>query len=114
MLAADIRDELGNKLINADSWTKSNHHIDVPAGSSVWRFDIESLQLEAGRYVIDLWLANMRSSTLDYRPMAVQMNVLKADGLPADPGDPPQLHGLVPCRFDLSRADDIDESRRAI
>jgi lipopolysaccharide transport system ATP-binding protein len=114
MLAADIRDELGNKLINADSWTKANHHIDVPAGISVWRFDIESLHLEAGRYVIDLWLANMRSSTLDYRPMAVQMNVLKADGLPADPGDPPQHHGLVPCRFDLYRADDVDEPRRAI
>ena len=114
MLAADIRDELGNKLINADSWTKANHQIDVPAGTSVWRIDIESLHLEAGRYVIDLWLANAKSSTLDYRPMAVRMNILKADGLPADPTDPPQHHGLVPCRFELYRADAIDEPRRAI
>lgn len=114
MLAADIRDELGNLLINADSWTKAHHHVDVPPGMSVWRFDIESLSLEAGRYVIGLWLADARSTTLDYRQMAVQMDVLKENGLPADPGEPAQLHGLVPCRFKLYRADAIDEPRRAI
>ena len=114
MLAVDIRDELGNKLINADSWKKANHQIDVPAGPSVWRFDIESLHLEAGRYVIDLWLANAKRRKLDYRPMAVRMNVLNANGLPADPTDPPQHNGLVPCRFELYRADAIDEPRRAI
>jgi len=114
MLAADIRDEFGNLLINADSWTKSNQQIEVPKGTSIWRFEIEALPLEAGRYMISLWLANARSETLDYKRMALQMDVLRANGLPADPSDPAQLHGLVPCKFELYRADAIDEPRRAI
>lgn len=113
VLAADISDGLGSKLINADSWTKANHLIDVPVGASIWRFDIESLYLEAGRYMIDLWLADSRNARLDHRPMAVQINVLSADGLPADSTKPPQELGLVACRFKLSRADVIDEPRRA-
>ena len=113
VLAADISHELGGKLVNADSWTKANHLIDVPAGPSIWRFDIESLYLEAGRYMIDLWLADARHAPFDHRPMAVQIDVLNADGLPADTSKPPQEYGLVTCRFRLSREDLIDEPRRA-
>jgi hypothetical protein len=112
VLAADISHELAGKLLNADSWTKSNRLIDLPAGASHWKFDFESLYLEAGRYMIDLWLADPRHFAYDHRPMSVQINVLTAEGLPADNTKPPQEHGLVPCSFTLSQVNQADDARR--
>jgi lipopolysaccharide transport system ATP-binding protein len=112
-LAVDVSDELGNKLVNADPWKDREEVIELPKGASQWRFDIESLYLEPGRYVIDVWLADARGSTFDFRPMAVGMDVLDANGEPADPARAAQADGLVACRLTLSRSDVVDELRRA-
>jgi lipopolysaccharide transport system ATP-binding protein len=103
ILAADISHELLGKLVNADWWTKGHQLAEVPAGASTWCFDIDAVYLEAGRYVIDLWLADQRSAPFDHRPMAVQMQLLNADGLPPDSSQPPQEFGIVPSRFRLTR-----------
>lgn len=113
-LAADISDELGNKLINADPWKKAHELVDLPEGISHWQFDTTALHVAAGRYLVDIWLADASGATLDFRPMAVRMDVLDAEGHPADTTKAGQADGLIPCRFALSRSDAPNDVRRRV
>lgn len=109
-LAADIRDELGNKLINADCRTKNHMQIELPAGESIWRLEFSSLYLEGGKYMLDLWLADSLGSELDWRGMAAQLNVLTREGLPFDPARRAQVEGIVACPFEVTRGEKVDGS----
>jgi hypothetical protein len=114
-LTANVSDELGNKLVNADPCEEDDKEemVQLPKGTSEWRFDIDCLYLQPGPYVIDVWLANTRGDTLDFRPMAVRMDVLDPHGRPADPTRAVQDGGLVACTFSLSRSDADRTLRRA-
>jgi lipopolysaccharide transport system ATP-binding protein len=103
MLAADIADELGNKLINLDLWKINGSHADLPRGESVWRFDLEHVYLKPGRYFVTLWLATTTGSTIDYRPMALRIELASDDPMRAEGDTPNQEDGLVPCRASIVR-----------
>lgn len=70
-----VRDDLGTKLINADSG-----EIGVTArlrpGTSEWLFRVSQLFLKPGRYYLDLWLADTYGTDCDHLRRAVPLEVL--------------------------------------
>lgn len=100
-LAVDICDELGNLLLNLDPWKTSNDLVDIPVGVSVWRFDVDHVYLNAGNYVVALWLATATQSPIDHRLTAMRFTLLGQDGILPDPSKQAHADGLVTCSFAL-------------
>ena len=64
--------------------------------------DLDRVYLQPGRYVVALWLAAANESTLDYRPMALSIELVDPRAGRADGDMPPQRDGLVPCEARVS------------
>lgn len=103
-LAVDIYDEMGNRLINLDPWKEANQLADIPVGESVWMFDVESVYLTGGNYVIGLWLATAAQKGIDHRLTAMRFTLLGHDNLVPDGSAPAQIDGLVARRFSMQQA----------
>jgi lipopolysaccharide transport system ATP-binding protein len=102
VMAATIYDQLGTKLINADS-QYIGCSIELPEGRSVWRFNIDSLYLKPGRYILGLWLSDYSGRTIDSKPSAVQFDVVSLNEFITEAEGHPQLHGIVPCQFTIAQ-----------
>lgn len=100
-LAVDIYDELGNRLLNLDSWTDKNQLADIPVGESVWSFDVDQIYLNGGNYVVGLWLATATQKEVDHRLTAIRFTLLGRDALIPDASRPAQVDGLVARSFSM-------------
>lgn len=100
-IAVTISDQLGTRLITADSHDAGTA-VTLPPGHSEWRFDIDRLYLKPGRYVVGLLLVDAHGRIVDNKPTALQIDVGSADGLASQDEDDLRNGGLVPCRFEVS------------
>jgi lipopolysaccharide transport system ATP-binding protein len=99
ILAIDIKDEFGNLLINADLFKKQSQTLTLASGPNLFRLSIDSLPLEAGRYFLDVWLADPLGRTTDLQKSVSDLELRTALGEYAPSDRSPQRDGLVPCSF---------------
>jgi lipopolysaccharide transport system ATP-binding protein len=103
-IAVGIRDDVGRKLVNADTGALGQI-IPLLAGRSIVRLRIESLHLKPGIYTVALWLARYAGErisggdVLDFIERAIQLEVVDLAG----PGFRTSLGGtgVVTCDFSL-------------
>jgi lipopolysaccharide transport system ATP-binding protein len=93
-LAAVIRDVGRTNLVNADI-AASERVLHLEAGRNVVRLRIETLYLNPGEYLVDLWIGDGSPRGADYIESAFQLLVL--DPRPAGEGPSLDVIGLVPC-----------------
>ena len=92
-LAVVIRDPHGSLLVNADIATQGSR-LMLPQGGSVVCLRIESLYLNAGEYMVDLWIGDGGAGH-DHVESACRLRVF--DPSPAGGGATPVVTGPVPC-----------------
>ncbi len=98
-LAIVLFDQLGNKLVNADS-IEIGHAINLQKGHNTFQLKIENLYLKAGVYTVGLWLANPFFNHLfDFIESAFELEVitLKTESIGMRPGS----DGVVVCQFNI-------------
>jgi ABC-type sulfate/molybdate transport systems ATPase subunit len=98
-LAVTISDQLGTKLVNADS-IKLGKSIDVAAGRTEVTVQIKALHLAPGTYVVGWWVADPLGSVHDFVERAVHIEV--ADIVDAGLGARPLRDGAVTADFDVT------------
>jgi ABC-type polysaccharide/polyol phosphate transport system ATPase subunit len=101
-LAVTLYDHGGAKLVNADT-VSLGHSLQLAPGHNVVRLRIDSLHLNAGAYVLGLWLADAAGSVYDHIESAAKIDVVGLE--PEGFGVRPSADGLVPCQFDVLVAD---------
>lgn len=100
-LAVTIYSQSGIKLVNADTVT-IGQSVELKKGKNILRFVIERLFLNAGTYVLGLWLDKIGNSTaqnaLDYIESAFEFEIidLEPENFKDSPG------GFVACQFTVS------------
>ncbi|ARV58415.1 teichoic-acid-transporting ATPase [Nostocales cyanobacterium HT-58-2] len=100
-IAVTIYDNLGTKLVNADSLVLGQS-ITLQNGQNIVKIKIEKLYLTPGIYVLGLWLADPLIGTVfDHIESAFEIEVInfQAKGI----GIRPDADGLVMCDFELSQ-----------
>jgi ABC-type polysaccharide/polyol phosphate transport system ATPase subunit len=97
-VALMISDQLGTKLVNADS-IKLGKSIPVARGRTVVTVQIEALHLTPGTYVLGWWVADPLGTVHDYVERSVHLEI--ADVADAGLGIRPQADGAVTAAFDV-------------
>jgi lipopolysaccharide transport system ATP-binding protein len=97
-VAVIVSDQLGTKLVNADS-IKLGKTIDVAAGRTVVAVAIRALHLTPGTYVLGWWLADPLGTVFDFVERALHIEV--ADVVERGLGTRPAADGVVTCDFDV-------------
>jgi hypothetical protein len=98
-LAVTISDQLGTKLVNADS-IKLGKSIHVGRGRTMVTVDIEALHLTPGTYVLGWWIADPLGTVHDFVERSVHIEV--TDVVDAGLGVRPQADGAVTAAFDVA------------
>jgi energy-coupling factor transporter ATP-binding protein EcfA2 len=98
-LAVVIRDVSGTNLVNADIAAQGDA-IRLESGRNVVRLRIDTLYLNPGEYMVDLWIGDGGPRGADYVQSAFQLLVL--DPRPAGTGPSVEVTGVVPCRLTVS------------
>jgi lipopolysaccharide transport system ATP-binding protein len=98
-VAVTISDQLGTKLINADS-IKLGKSIEVRRGRTVITVDMQSLHLTPGTYVLGWWVADPLGVVYDFVERALHVEV--ADVVDPGLGIRPRADGAVTCDFDVT------------
>jgi len=96
-LAVTILERSGVKLLNADTCI-TGKVIELGEGMNRARFQIRSVPLNPGRYMISLWMAQRPAPILDYIEQACDIEVVPATG---DGRLRPLADGLICCDFDV-------------
>jgi homopolymeric O-antigen transport system ATP-binding protein len=98
-VAVTLRDQLGTKLINADS-IRLGRSVDVGAGRTEVVIDIRTLHLAPGTYVLGWWIADPAGGVYDWVERAIHVEVVDV----AQPGlgMRPTSDGLVTSDFEIS------------
>jgi ABC-type polysaccharide/polyol phosphate transport system ATPase subunit len=97
-VAVMISDQLGTKLVNADS-IKLGKSIEVRRGRTVITVDIQALHLTPGTYVLGWWIADPLGIVHDFVERALHVEV--ADVVDPGLGIRPRADGAVTCDFDV-------------
>jgi lipopolysaccharide transport system ATP-binding protein len=97
-VAVMISDQLGTKLVNADS-IKLGRSIRVGGGRTVVTIDIRAVHLTPGTYVLGWWLADPLGVVYDFVERAVHIEL--ADVALPGLGIRPQADGAVTSDFDV-------------
>jgi hypothetical protein len=100
-IAVMISDQLGTKLVNADS-IKLGKTIRVARGRTEITVDIQALHLTPGTYALGWWVADPLGTVHDFVERALHIEV--ADIIDGGLGIRPQADGAVTADFDV-RAD---------
>jgi lipopolysaccharide transport system ATP-binding protein len=100
-LAVILWDQNRTKLVNAEI-ADMNMRIPLRAGRNEISFDLQSLELNPGSYVLGLWVAEgEQSKALDFVESAARVEVAAPPtGFVSTSG------GVVACRFSVSRKDE--------
>jgi lipopolysaccharide transport system ATP-binding protein len=98
-VAVMIFDQLGTKLVNADS-IKLGKSIHVTRGRTLVSIEIEALHLTPGTYVLGWWIADPLGAVYDFVERSLRVEV--ADVADAGPGVRPQGDGVVTSVFDVT------------
>ncbi|HYC32346.1 MAG TPA: polysaccharide ABC transporter ATP-binding protein [Gemmatimonadales bacterium] len=106
-LAVTIYNQLGTKLVNADSG-ELEHSVTLAAGLNRVRVRLSRLHLSPGVYRVGFWLADpirarTASDAYDYIETAFEIEVI---GVGPQPGRNAQ--GPVPCVFSMGEAEPVD------
>ena len=99
-LAVTIYNNLGTKLVNADT-VSLGQNIDLVKGHNIFKLTIEELHLNPGVYGVGFWLADTKSNVaLDYIEPSFNMEVvdLATEGF----GAKRSSDSAVTCKFSLS------------
>lgn len=99
-LAVTVRDQFGVMLINADI-VSLGETVSLREGRNAIGLRIEQIHLNAGRYVIGLWLGDTVGKPYDHVDAAFELKVVATQSLQF--GLTPISNGLVPCRFSILR-----------
>jgi lipopolysaccharide transport system ATP-binding protein len=97
-VAVTISDQLGTKLVNADS-IKLGKSIQIARGRTIVTVEIASLHLTSGSYILGWWIADPIGTVHDYVERSVQIEV--ADVVEAGLGIRPHADGAVTAAFDI-------------
>lgn len=98
-LAVTLFDQNGTKLVNADT-TILGQVIDLQEGHNLVHLEIKHLYLNAGKYVLGLWLANPQQRVLfDHTASAFEIEVI--DLAVEEFGKRPKGDGVVLCPFSI-------------
>ena len=97
-IAVTISDQLGTKLVNADT-IKLGKTIRLQRGTTVVTVRIESLHLTPGTYVLGWWVADPLGSVHDFVERSVHLEL--ADVVEGGLGVRPQADGAVTASFDV-------------
>ena len=98
-VAVTLYDQLGTKLVNADSITLGKS-IPVVRGRTLVTVEIESLHLTPGTYVLGWWIADPLGAVHDFVERSVHVEV--ADVVGAGLGIRPRTDGAVTSVFDVT------------
>jgi homopolymeric O-antigen transport system ATP-binding protein len=98
-VAITLRDQLGTKLINADSITVGRS-VDVGTGRTEVTIDIQTLHLSPGTYVLGWWIADPAGVVYDWVERAIHLEVI--DITQPGLGMRPTSDGLVTTDFKIS------------
>jgi len=93
-----VYDQFGVKLINADILSLGET-VRLQEGRNAIRLRIEQVHLNAGRYVVGLWLADAVGEPYDHADAAFELEVVATESRQF--GVTPISNGLVPCRFSI-------------
>jgi lipopolysaccharide transport system ATP-binding protein len=99
-LAVTIYNNLGVKLVNADS-VAIGQVVNLGKGENIFRLRIEELHLNPGYYIVGFWLSDIRGNVvLDFIESAFEIEVvdLASEGF----GAKQSSDGAVTCRFTLA------------
>ncbi|MBS3026841.1 MAG: ABC transporter ATP-binding protein [Dolichospermum sp. DET50] len=98
-LAIVIYDQLGNKLVNADTLSIGKS-ISLENGKNIVKLQIKNLYLNPGIYVIGLWLYDpLIQNVFDFIESAFEIEVVDIQA--KEFGNTPDHNGLVPCVFEM-------------
>jgi lipopolysaccharide transport system ATP-binding protein len=99
-IAVIFYDEHGTKLVNADTLALGQS-VSLKRGRNVLTFNLDTLHLNPGTYVIGLWLASPVGDIIyDFIESACQLEVI--DLAESSLGIRPDSDGAVPCRFTVA------------
>jgi ABC-type polysaccharide/polyol phosphate transport system ATPase subunit len=99
-LAITIYNNLGTKLVNADS-VSLGQNISLNKGQNIFKLKIEELHLNPGFYVVGFWLADTRSNVaLDFIEATFDIEVV--DVSTEGYGAKRSADSAVTCKFSLS------------
>ncbi len=96
-LAVTLYDTHGTKLVNADSLSLGTR-IVIPEGRQELVCRIDRLHLNAGPYVLGLWMADEAGEILDFTESALTLEVVPP---PGPVRRRPDHDGLVSCTFSV-------------
>jgi hypothetical protein len=97
-MAVTILERSGVKLLNADTCIMGKA-IEMREGMNRVRFQIRSVPLNPGRYVLGLWMAQRPAPILDFIEQACDIEVVPVAG---DGRLRPVADGLICCDFDVT------------
>jgi ABC-type molybdate transport system ATPase subunit len=97
-VAVTLRDQLGTRLVNADS-VAIGQSVRVAQGRTQVTIDIRALHLSPGTYVVGWWIADPLGMVYDFVERALHLEVV--DVTPPGLGVRPTSNGLVPCDFTI-------------
>jgi len=106
-LAVTIYNQLGTKLVNADS-TEREHQVRLEPGLNLVKLRLEHLYLTPGVYRVGLWLADpirVRFSGAAYDSIETAFEI-EVVGVGPQPGRNAQ--GPVPCVFTIGEAEQVE------
>jgi ABC-type polysaccharide/polyol phosphate transport system ATPase subunit len=107
-LAVLLSTRTGTKLINADTLSQGTI-LRLKEGRNNITMRIKEVYLNAGVYVVGLWLSRSPGVILDHVQAAFDIDVVPAQsrGL----GATPLFDGVVPCRFEVSASPSNDKDQ---
>jgi hypothetical protein len=97
-IAVTIFDQLGTKLVNADTMSLGQN-VSLKEGRNVVKFRINRLHLNPGTYVIGLWMANASAGyVFDHIQSSIRIEVVDIE----ETGFGVRIDGAVTCDFEFS------------
>jgi ABC-type polysaccharide/polyol phosphate transport system ATPase subunit len=105
-LAVTLYTRAGTKLVNADT-LRCGEAVALAAGRNQVALRIVQLHLNPGVYVVGLWAAGL-GVPYDHIEHAFEIEVV--DVGPAQRGMAPGADGVVPCEFEIARAEEMPDA----
>jgi lipopolysaccharide transport system ATP-binding protein len=98
-VAVNVRTRTGAKLVNADT-IAHGQAVRLHQGRTTLRLRIDALHLNAGVYVVGLWMSHAAGAPIDYVDSACELEIVRARE--AGFGLTPTADGVVPCEFEMT------------
>ena len=97
-LALTLYDTNGCKLVNADS-IALGRALPLHPGRNEFLLTVKHLYLNAGTYVLGLWMADTVGTAVDHIDSAFRIQIIAPE--PRSLGVRPRSDGVVPCEFEV-------------